>query len=84
MPTSGACRWTGFARRTRLPPEKLFASIREEMDPAFSPDGKSIAFISNRSGHWNLWTGNADGSGLRELAAQSLLPVPSRMVSRQP
>jgi Tol biopolymer transport system component len=56
------------------PPEKLFASVREEMDPAVSPDGKSIAFASNRSGHWNLWKGNADGSGLRELAAQSLLP----------
>lgn len=56
------------------PAEKLFGSIREEMDPAVSPDGKSIAFISNRSGHWNLWTGNADGSGLRELPAQSLLP----------
>jgi serine/threonine protein kinase len=56
------------------PPEKLFASTREEMDPAISPDGKSIAFVSNRSGQWNLWTGNADGTGLRELAAQSLLP----------
>jgi dipeptidyl aminopeptidase/acylaminoacyl peptidase len=56
------------------PPEKLFASIREEMDPVFSPDGKSIAFVSNRSGHWNLWIGNLDGSGLRDLAAQSLLP----------
>jgi eukaryotic-like serine/threonine-protein kinase len=56
------------------PPEKLFASVREEMDPAFSPDGKSIAFVSNRSGRWNLWMGNADGTGLRELATQSLLP----------
>jgi serine/threonine protein kinase len=56
------------------PPEKLFASVREEMDPAFSPDGKSIAFVSNRSGRWDLWTGKADGSGLRDLAAQSLLP----------
>jgi Tol biopolymer transport system component len=56
------------------PPEKLFASIREEMDPAYSPDGKSIAFVSNRSGHWNLWMGNADGTGLREFEAQSLLP----------
>jgi serine/threonine protein kinase len=55
-------------------PEKLFASVREEMDPAFSPDGKSIAFVSNRSGYWNLWAGSADGTGLRELAAQSLLP----------
>jgi serine/threonine protein kinase len=56
------------------PAERLFASVREEMDPAFSPDGKSIAFVSNRSGHWNLWMGNADGSGLREFAAQLLLP----------
>ena len=62
-------------RQVNSPPsEKLFASVREEMDPAFSPDGKSIAFISNRSGQWNLWLGNENGSGLRELAAQSLLP----------
>ena len=33
------------------PPEKLFGSVREELDPAFSPDGKSIVFASNRSGH---------------------------------
>jgi len=56
------------------PPEKLFASIREEMDPAYSPDGKSIAFVSNRSGHWNLWIGNVDGTGLREFGAETLLP----------
>ena len=56
------------------PPEKLFASTREEMDPAVSPDGNSIAFVSNRSGHWNLWTGKPDGTGLRELPAESLLP----------
>jgi len=55
-------------------PEKLFASVREEMDPTISPDGRSIAFVSNRSGHWNLWAGNPDGTGLRELAAESLLP----------
>jgi len=61
-------------RKNPPSPEKLFASVREEMDPAISPDGKSIAFVSNRSGHWNLWTGNADGAGLRELAVESLLP----------
>jgi Tol biopolymer transport system component len=64
----------GTRQKNLPPPEKLFASIREETDPAVSSDGKSIAFISNRSGRWNLWVGNADGSGLRELEAQSLLP----------
>jgi Tol biopolymer transport system component len=64
----------GDRQKNSTPPEKLFASVREEMDPAFSPDGKSIAFVSNRSGRWNLWIGNTDGTGLRELAAQSLLP----------
>jgi len=61
-------------QKNSRPPEKLFASIREEMDPAYSPDGKSIAFVSNRSGHWNLWIGNADGTGLREFGAETLLP----------
>jgi serine/threonine protein kinase len=64
----------GVRKKDSLPPDKLFASVREEMDPAISPDGKSVAFVSNRSGRWGLWTGNVDGSGLRELAAQSLLP----------
>jgi Tol biopolymer transport system component len=64
----------GIRQKNPAPAEKLFASVREETDPVISPDGKSIAFISNRSGRWNLWVGNADGSGLRELEAQSLLP----------
>ncbi len=64
----------GIAKAAAPDPEKLFPSIREELDPAYSPDGNSIAFISNRSGQWNLWTGHMDGSGLHEFAAEMLLP----------
>jgi dipeptidyl aminopeptidase/acylaminoacyl peptidase len=36
--------------------------------PSFSPDGKHIAFVSDRSGASNLWVANADGSQPRQLS----------------
>jgi Tol biopolymer transport system component len=35
--------------------------------PAFSPDGSKIAFTSDRTGTWQVWLMNADGSGQRQL-----------------
>lgn len=37
--------------------------------PAWSPDGGHIAFVTDRSGQWELWVMNADGSGQRKLLA---------------
>lgn len=39
--------------------------------PAYSPDGTKIAFGSTRSGNWDIWVANADGSGLKNLTATS-------------
>ncbi|MGQ9586543.1 MAG: tetratricopeptide repeat protein [Anaerolineae bacterium] len=35
--------------------------------PAWSPDGKQVAFMSNRDGNWELYVVGADGLGLRRL-----------------
>ena len=45
----------------------------------WSPDGSRIAFYSDRSGKYEVWTINRDGSGLRQITstprAPSLYPV---------
>jgi TolB protein len=36
-------------------------------NPKFSPDGKKLAFVSNKTGNFELYAGNADGSDIRQL-----------------
>jgi Tol biopolymer transport system component len=52
-------RRTPAADRT---PVKLIASSAIDANPAFSPDGKKIAFQSYRTGMGNVWVCNSDGS----------------------
>jgi Tol biopolymer transport system component len=35
--------------------------------PAWSPDGQQIAFMTDRSGKWEIWIMNADGSNQRPM-----------------
>jgi imidazolonepropionase-like amidohydrolase/Tol biopolymer transport system component len=38
-----------------------------DMQPAFSPDGKKLVFISDRNGSENVWIANADGTHARAI-----------------
>lgn len=39
----------------------------DNLDPAWSPDGRQIAFLSNREGGFDLWVMNADGSNQHQV-----------------
>lgn len=43
-----------------------------------SPDGRFILYLSNRSGSWQLWRMNADGSDAKQLTPDSEAPVRGR------
>ena len=44
-------------------------STRDDSAPEFSPDGKRIAFMANRSGYWEIWVCDSDGSNPVQLTS---------------
>lgn len=53
----------GAGTRTGL----LADATGEDADPQWSPDGDALLFRSNRSGHWELYRGDANGNAARPL-----------------
>ena len=60
--------------RTVGPPRPIIASSRQDASPAISPDGRSIAFVSNRGSGHDIWVAAADGSHPRRLTS---IPITS-------
>jgi imidazolonepropionase-like amidohydrolase/Tol biopolymer transport system component len=59
MPIEGS----GAAAATRIAGGAAF-----DMQPRFSPDGRRIAFTSDRDGLWNIWTMDADGKNAKQIS----------------
>jgi len=53
------------------PATRITSGLGFDSQPAISPDGRWIAFISDRSGSNNLWIASADGSDARKLSKDS-------------
>jgi Tol biopolymer transport system component len=51
------------------PAVELISSPRVQADEQFSPDGKRIAFHSDRSGSFEIWVCNSDGSSPLQLTS---------------
>ena len=61
MPIDG----TGSGAATRITSGLVF-----DMQPRFSPDGKHIAFTSDRDGLWNIWTMDVDGKNPAQISKE--------------
>lgn len=48
-------------------PRNLTSSPTQDAGATFAPDGRSIAFMSDRGGGWGIWVMNADGSNPQKL-----------------
>jgi Tol biopolymer transport system component/DNA-binding winged helix-turn-helix (wHTH) protein len=64
-----------IATNGRESPQPLIASTREENLPDYSADGARIAFSSNRSGNWETWIAEADGSKARQVTFFAAAPA---------
>jgi Tol biopolymer transport system component/DNA-binding winged helix-turn-helix (wHTH) protein len=49
--------------------QKVVASSREQRAPNYSPDGAQVAFDSNRSGSYEVWVSDSDGSNAVQLSS---------------
>ncbi|QYU70271.1 PD40 domain-containing protein [Leptolyngbya sp. 15MV] len=52
-------------------PNRIAEGLAWEVHPRFSPDGRRIAFTSDRGGGDNIWLMNADGSDKRQVTKEA-------------
>jgi Tol biopolymer transport system component len=51
-------------------PVAVIDSTAEDGDPRISPDGSRIAFVSKRSGRWEVWVCDAGGTSCVQLSSE--------------
>jgi serine/threonine protein kinase len=56
------------------PPVRTISSTRREECPQFSPDGRRVAFMSGRSGEWEVWTADRSGADAVQLTSLGANP----------
>lgn len=57
------------ARRPQKAPFALVSEKGDKMRPELSPDGKKVAFESDRLGFWDIWTCTVDGSSCNQITS---------------
>jgi Tol biopolymer transport system component/DNA-binding winged helix-turn-helix (wHTH) protein len=61
--------WQLDLQGSRAQAHKLIVSSAEQESPSISPDGRRIAFESNRNGNIEVWVCDVDGSNVLQLTS---------------
>lgn len=62
----------GNLRRLTDTPARADGTVANSVSPAWSPDGRYIAYLTDRSGAWEIWIMAADGSGQAPMFGSAL------------
>ena len=69
----------GWITRSSAPAIMHFSAVTSfagvQAQPALSPDGRSVAFVSNRDGHFNIYVGLVRGGGLVQITHDASLKI---------
>lgn len=57
------------AKHSEKPASVLISEKGDKMRPELSPDGKRIAFESNRLGFWDIWSCDVEGKGCDQVTS---------------
>jgi Tol biopolymer transport system component len=60
--------WRKDLRHPDVSSVQMYGSSRTQNAGEYSPDGKHVAFDSGRSGWWNVWMADGDGSNLVQIS----------------
>ncbi|SDE03313.1 winged helix-turn-helix domain-containing protein [Aquimonas voraii] len=67
-----------WLQRADAAPQRLTQSLRDDSQPALSPDGRRVAFVSNRSGNGGIWLLDLDSG------SETLLALPAARAWTRP
>ncbi|MBV8817908.1 MAG: PD40 domain-containing protein [Acidobacteriaceae bacterium] len=62
--------WRRDILHPELQPTRILSSSRSENTAQYSPDGKHIAFESDRGGPWAVWMSDVDGGNLVRVSKE--------------
>ncbi len=61
-------------QRATTPPAVTIASTRHDVQPQLSPDGRRVAFLSDRSGESEVWVSDVSGANAIQLTSLAANP----------